>query len=134
MYRVLAALVAFVCLLLPVAAQECQTFDSGVTAAAEYSAASDDRVSVVLLTAEETLAVWRLILKRSDPPMVDGERLGVFIMQSTPDVAMVAGFDGNGCLIGTGNMAFGQVLDAMVAAGVKSEFIIIEPAVRGGGA
>lgn len=113
-----------------IAASSCMRWEDGVRAAAEWSHEKNDRVAAVLLTPKETQAVWAHL--GVDEPMPT--RLGVMIIQSQPDVAYIAGFDDLGCVAGAGNVPFGPVLDAMVAAGVKSEFVIVEPKAKGTGA
>ena len=113
------------------AAAACMTWEDGVHTAARYSHDNDDRIAAVLLTPEETAAVWPILFKgKGDAPV----RFGVMVSQSQPEVAFVAGFDANGCLVGSGSIPFGPVLDAMVAAKVASEFVILAPEAPGVGA
>jgi hypothetical protein len=124
MIRFLAAVIGCLLFVAPAVAQGCMKWEDGVHVAARYSHDNGDRVAAVLLTPEETKAVWAILRGPGDDGPV---RLGVMVSQSQPEVAFVAGFDAAGCLIGSGSMAFGPVLDAMVSADVKSEFVIIEP-------
>lgn len=131
MLRLLSAAFAVMLFVLPATAQECMKWEDGVNVAARYSHDNDDRVSAVLLTEEETVAVWAILMNGNpDAPV----RFGVMVAQSSPDVAFVAGFDELGCLAGKGNIPFGKVLDALVKAGVKSEFVVIAPVAPGGDA
>ncbi len=126
MPRIILAAVA-ACLLLAApasAAQSCMTWEDGVRTAAEFSRDRNDRIAAVLLTAEETAATWNALFPGKEGPHV----LGVMVSQSEPDKAFIAGFDEGGCLVGSGSLPFGPVIDAMVTVGVKSTFVIIAPA------
>jgi hypothetical protein len=108
----------------PANAQSCMTWETGMAVAADYAANKEGvRVAAVLLTPEETMAVFPILMPSEPIP----ERFGVMISNDDPDKAFVAGFDAAGCLIGSGGLPLGPVLDAMVQAGVKSEFVNIEP-------
>lgn len=130
---VLAAAIAYLTYqaTMPANAAECMTWEDGVHTAARYSHDNDDRVAAVLLTPEETAATWAILFKgKGDAPV----RFGVMVSQSQPEVAFIAGFDANGCLVGSGSIPFGPVLDAMVEAAVASEFVILAPEAPGAGA
>ena len=124
MLRFIAAVAACLLLIAPAAAQSCQTWADGVKVAAEWSRDNDDRVAAVLLTHDETDATWAALFPGQDGPHI----LGVMVSQSDPATAFIAGFDEGGCLVGSGSIPFGPVLDAMVAAGVESVFVILDPA------
>ena len=119
----LAAAVACLLFVAPASAESCMTWEYGIKAAAEHSGRMDDRVAAVLLTEAETAATWAILFPGKPGPV----RLGVMVAQSDPGMAFVAGFDAGGCLVGSGNMPFGPLLDAMVAADVQSAFGVIKP-------
>lgn len=121
--RFAAAAFAVLLSIAPVLAQTCMTWENGVAVAAKYSADNDVRVAAVLLTPAETMAVFPMLM----PNEVVPARFGVMISNDDPEKAFVAGFDESGCLVGSGGLPMGQVIDAMVAADVKSEFVIVEP-------
>lgn len=106
------------------AAQSCPTWEDGVRTAAVWSYEKDDRVAAVLLTEDETAATMTVII--GEPPVMP-IRLGVMISQTDPGNVFYAIFNADGCLIDSGTAPLGPVLDAMVKAGVQSEFVIIEP-------
>lgn len=123
--RFAAAVAACLLFALPAAAAEsCMTWEDGVRTAAKFSRDKDDRIAGVLLTAEETKATWDAMFPGKPGPV----RLGVMVSQSDPETAFVAGFDAGGCLVGSGSLPFGVVLDAMVKVDVQSAFVVIEPA------
>lgn len=107
---------------------QCMTWETGMATAADYSHNSGARVAAVLLTPEETMALFPILMPTEPIP----HRFGVMISNDDPDKAFVAGFDENGCLVGSGGLPIGVVLDAMVAADVKSEFVYIEPSIGPG--
>lgn len=119
-----AAAIAACLLFIAPASAACQRWEDGVRSAAEWSAAKDDRVAAVLLTPEESAATWAVLFPGEPGPYA----MGVMVAQSDPEKAFIVGFDPNGCVVGSGSLPFGPVIDAMVTAGVKSEFVIIEPA------
>lgn len=124
--RILAAIFACLLSIAPAAAaSSCQTWEDGVKVAAEFSRDNDDRVAGVLLTHDETVATWEALFPGNDgAPYI----LGVMISQSDPSSAFIAGFDEGGCLVGSGSLPLGPVIDAMVNVDVRSEFVIIQPA------
>lgn len=124
--RILAALFACLLSIAPAAASSsCMTWEDGVKVAAEFSRDNDDRVAGVLLTHDETAATWAALFPGKDgAPHI----LGVMISQTDPNTAFIAGFDEGGCLIGSGSIPLGPVIDALVKVDVKSEFSIIPPA------
>mgnify|MGYP000010399831 CR=1 FL=1 len=126
MPRIILAAVA-ACLLLAApasAAQSCMKWEDGVRTAAEFSRDRNDRIAAVLLTPEESAATWNALFPGKEGPHV----LGVMVSQSEPDKAFIAGFDEGGCLVGSGSLPFGPVIDAMVKVDVQSTFVIIAPA------
>lgn len=128
----LAAIVACLLFAAPaLAAPSCPTWEDGVHTAAVWSYERDDRVAAVLLTEAETAATMAIII--GQPPVVP-IRLGIMISQTDPDNVFYAIFNADGCLIDSGSAPLGPVLDAMVAAGVESEFVIIEPKAKDTGA
>jgi len=141
MTRILAWLAAILaaCILVAIAtwhatqpanAQSCMTWESGVAVAARYAHDNEARIAAVLLTEEETKALFPILMPTEPVPA----RFGVMVSNDDPDKAFVAGFDDTGCLIGSGGLPLGVVLDAMVAADVKSEFAIVTPVGPGEGA
>jgi len=122
--RFVAAIAACLLFAAPaLAAESCMTWEDGVRTAAEWSTEHDDRVAAILLTPEESAATWAILTHGKPGPA----RFGVMISQSDPDKAFVAGFDDRGCLIDSGTVSLGPVIDAMVAAGVQSEFVVVKP-------
>jgi len=123
--RLFAAVAACLLFIAPAAAQSCQTWADGVKVAAEFSRDNNDRVAAVLLTHDETVATWGALFPGKDgAPHI----LGVMVSQSDPGTAFIAGFDEGGCLVGSGSIPFGPVLDAMGAVDVQSVFVILDPA------
>lgn len=121
----LAAL--FGCLLFAapaLAAPSCPTWEGAVLSAAASAYDHDDRVSAILLTEEETATTMAVIIGERPVAAI---RLGIVIAQSAPSNAFFAIFGPDGCLIDSGFAPLGGLIDAMVAADVESEFVIIEP-------
>lgn len=112
------------------AGPSCPTWEDGVRTAAEWSHEKDDRVAAVLLTEDETAATWDVLFPGKPGPV----RLGIMISQTDPDSAFVAGFDAGDCLVGSGTLPIGPLIDAMVKVDVQSVFVIIEPRAKDVGA
>jgi len=125
MTRILAAVAACLLFIAPAFAQNCATWEAGTALVAEYSEQHGIKTSGVLLTVEESRAFWAAFTNTDDPPMMEGERTGILIADAYPNIAMLFGYGDDGCLFQSGEFPFGPVIDALDAAGVKSEFRLL---------